>query len=128
MVFIASEMENRVAEHHIHEIIRKGHLLDVADLNVLRRQPGRERRREPAHMIDRLGVRVESKDLAAFAEQMDEIANSPMQSNRSAAVTMPGLVIQIINQPGTQSQPVRVIDANPLIDNDRDILSENVER
>jgi len=55
--------------------IRKWHVLNLADLEVAGRQSGGERGGELTHVIDCIGIRVERKNLAALAEQMDEIAS-----------------------------------------------------
>lgn len=58
--------------------------------------------------------------------RMRDEPNNPMRSGRSIGVTMPGLVIQIIQPSDPQPQIVRHEAANPLITLDRDSLHENV--
>jgi hypothetical protein len=72
---IAREVKHRVAEDHVRKPIWKRHLIDLPDLEVLRRQSGFERSREAAHMVDRLGVGIEREYFAALAKQMDEVSS-----------------------------------------------------
>lgn len=61
-------------------------------------------------------------------EQIGETENNRYGSGRSAAVTMPGLVIQIIQQPASLTGQQREIEANPLIALKADTLTESVDR
>src|SRR5450631_2520933 len=72
---IACEVEHRIADDHVRKPIWKRHLIDLPDLEVLRRQSRVERSRKAAHVVDGLGVGIEREDLAALAKQMDQIAS-----------------------------------------------------
>jgi hypothetical protein len=74
VVFVAGEVEDGGAEDGVSEGIREGHALDGGDLEVFRWQAGVERGGEIADVVDGFGVEVGGVDVAAFAEEMDEVA------------------------------------------------------
>lgn len=75
MLFVASKMKDRIADHHIGQSVREGHLLNQSCLKVIRRQASRKRRRKLTKMLDRLGRFIDRKDLAALAQEMHEISS-----------------------------------------------------
>ena len=71
MSFIAGEVKYGIAEHDIGEGVRERHLLDFADLEILRGQPGFKGHGKFADMVDGISVFIQGKDFAALAEKMD---------------------------------------------------------
>ena len=74
VAFIAGEVKYGVAEDDVGEGIGEGHLLDCAGLEIFGRQGGREHRGKLADVGDPFGVAIEGEDLAALAQQVDEVA------------------------------------------------------
>ena len=56
------------------EVVGERHGFDGADLKIFRGQVGLEGCRELADVVHGCGILVDGEDLAAFAEQVDEVA------------------------------------------------------
>lgn len=115
--------------HALYSALRKPHVKAyyLAECEVLRTS-GRARRIHRLEEISEATSNLNASVQAIRTLDAPDNANNPMGSGRSASVTMPGLVIQIIQQPDPQPQIVRHEAANPLISLDRDSLHENVDR
>lgn len=74
MLLISSEVKYRITDHNIDKGIRKGYLLDGSNLKIFRRKSSFQRSGEPSYVLYTIAVLVECKDLAAFAQQVDQIA------------------------------------------------------
>lgn len=113
----------------LYAALRKPHVKAyyLSECEILRTS-GRARRIHRLEEIAEATSNLNASVQAIRTLDAPDSANNPMGSGRLAAVTMPGLVIQIINAPDPQQQIVRSADANPLISRDPDILHENVDR
>lgn len=113
----------------LYAALRKPHVKAhyLSECEILRTS-GRARRIHRLEEISEATSNLNASVQAIRTLDAPDNANNPMGSGRSASVTMPGLVIQIIQQPDTQPQIVRHEAANPLITLDRDSLRENVDR
>lgn len=113
----------------LYSALRKPHVKAwyLSECEILRTS-GRARR---LHLLERISESTSNLNASVNAiRTMDapDSANNPMGSGRSAAVTMPGLVIQIIQQPAALTGHQREIEANPLITLEADTLTESVDR
>jgi len=83
-------VQHGIAKHDIGCRVRKRHLLDLAHLEVSRRQASSKRRRQPADVLDGFGILVECEHLAAFPQQVDEVAPIATTSveNRTARLNV----------------------------------------
>ena len=70
MLLAAGEVKYRIANHDIGEVVRKRHLLEMADLEVLIRQSGFEGSGKAAHMFDGGGVCIQREHFAALAQEV----------------------------------------------------------
>lgn len=113
--------------HALYTALRKAHVkaFYMSELEVLRTS---ERARN-VHRLVEIRDKAENMPAVQAIGMLERMAddNSLMRSGTSAAT--PGVTIHIHAAPqdDTHSQPVRVIDANPLITHDPDILHENVD-
>jgi len=73
VIFIPGKVQYRAAHHHIGKSVRKRHLLNEPDLKILSRKPGPQGRSQSTNMFDPFGVSVQSKHLAALAQEMDQV-------------------------------------------------------
>src|ERR1035437_9353770 len=75
MRLITRKVKHGIANYHIRKSIWKRHVFNGSDLKVPGRQPGRERSRQTANMLNTLGIGVQCKHFAAFAHQVDQVAS-----------------------------------------------------
>ena len=75
MLVIASEVQNRGTDHYVCETVGKWHVFNRANLKILRWQVCSKRSRECANVINARRILVQRKDLAAFAQQVDQISS-----------------------------------------------------
>lgn len=111
--------------HALYSALRKPHVLAHYNaLLVVLRSGERARNIHRLAEIRDAGNNMPAVQAIGMLERMSE--DSSIRSSTSAAT--PGVTIHIHEAPqaGPQSQPVRVIDANPLISHDRDSLHQNV--
>jgi hypothetical protein len=74
LLFVASEMDNRIANHDIGKLAWERHFLDEAHSEIVRRQLGSERCCELTNVLNSRGIRVDCKHLAAFAKQVHQVS------------------------------------------------------
>lgn len=113
----------------LYAALRKPHVKAhyLSECEILRTS-GRARR---IHRLEEIAEATSNLNASVQAiRTLDAVdgANSSIGSNGSAS--MPGVTIHIHAAPsdGSHTQPVRVVEANPLISHDPDILHENVDR
>ncbi len=80
MVLISSEVKYRVTDHNIDKSIRERDLFDGSNLKVFCRESRSQRSGKPSYVLYAIAVQVERKDLAAFAQEMDQVAPIPASS------------------------------------------------
>lgn len=111
----------------LYAALRKPHVKAhyLSECEILRTS-GRARRIHRLEEIAEATSNLNASVQAIRTLDAPDNANNPMGSGRSIGVTMPGLVIQIIQPSDPQPQIVRHDDDKPLISLDRDSLHENV--
>jgi len=75
MLFVPSKVKHRVADHYVCEPIRKRHLFNESDLEVLRWQSGPKRIRELANVLNTVDIFIHCIYFAPLAQQMDQVSS-----------------------------------------------------
>lgn len=74
MLLISSEVKYRVTDHNIGKGIWEGHVFNGSNLKVFYGESGSQRNGKPPYVLYTIAVQINCKYLAAFAQEMDQIA------------------------------------------------------
>lgn len=74
MLLISSEVKYRATDDNIDKGVREGYLFNGSNLKIFCRESSSQRSGKPSYVLYAIAVLIECKYLAAFAQQMDQIA------------------------------------------------------